>query len=131
MRLFPLAIVAALALDLSAGAAAAPAPAAAGPVGAKARLEALKKRLPGVLQAWNKQFTIGFEFRLARLTGPAEAKLNFRAKDQGYFFSVWLRYYDGRWTTDRFAASWSGARFEFFTTAVHALMLAIDESEEG
>src|SRR5262245_45193938 len=107
MRLLPLAAVAAaLALDLSAGAAA-PAPAAAGPVGAKARLEALRKRLPGLVQAWDKQFPVGFEFRLARLTGPAEAKLSFRSRDQGYFFSVWLRYYDGRWTTDRFVGSWS------------------------
>jgi hypothetical protein len=131
MRLLPLAaFVAALALYLSAGAAApAPAPALVGP-GAKARLEALKKRLPGIVQAWDKQFAVGFEFRLARLTGPAEANLTFRSKDQGYFVSVWLRYYDGRWTTDRSVVSWS-AKFEHFTTAVHALMLAIDESEEG
>jgi hypothetical protein len=110
---------------------------------AREAFEALKKRLPAVVAAWNKE-TFGeeatkyaYEVKSARRIGPAEAKITLtltfapggRPPRVEYVLVIFLRYYDGSWTTTRYEPRLpmndaAGAR------DIHLLMLAIDESKE-
>jgi hypothetical protein len=86
---------------------------------AKQKLEDLKKRLPDAVAAWARERwydTSRVEVRLARLVGPAEAKVTLvslatdprgqRQPNQDEVITVFLRYYDGSWSPTRFEASW-------------------------
>jgi hypothetical protein len=108
---------------------------------AKARLEALKKRLPALVAGWAKKrwyASAKVKVQVARLTAPAEAKLTLlseaydgdgrRDLDNDHVLTIHLRYHDGAWLTARFDASWQPAD-HWSNRAVRFLMLAIDESE--
>jgi hypothetical protein len=134
---------AALSASLLAGSSgrAAPAPDMDRP--AREAFEALKKRLPTVVAAWTKD-TFGervneyaYEVKSARRIGPAEAKLTLtltytpggRRPRVEHVLVIFLRYYDGSWTTTRYEPRLTmnnpaGAR------DILLLMLAIDESKE-
>jgi hypothetical protein len=91
---------------------------------AKDKLEALKKRLPGVLDAWMKAhpiegqddggtWTYVIVLRRARLVASAEAKFTFflRRKYEAtlaapdHILTVCLKYHDGLWTTTSYQCS--------------------------
>src|SRR5262249_3646284 len=113
----------------------------------RARFEALKKRLPRLVEGWLKERwarevsarAVGkpgysSEVRLARLVGPAEAKVTVllhlssggrRVAWGDQVLTVHLRYYEGRWTSTGFDASWPAANTESSRT-VRFLLLAID-----
>jgi hypothetical protein len=112
---------------------------------AKVKLEALKKRLPGVLDAWMKAHplrgTTGdrtfwkevLVLRRARLVASAEAKLTFysyretggvRATTPSHILTVFLKYHDGLWTT----TSYRGG--DPYPRGVDFLLDAIDEAAE-
>jgi hypothetical protein len=108
---------------------------------AKERLEALKKRLPGVVAAWAKERwyrSNKVEVRVVRRLGPAEAKVSIlsrsfhsdgtRTRHDDAVLTIHLRYYDGAWTTTHFDGTWSATN-DFNSRAARFLMLAIDESE--
>ena len=108
---------------------------------ARARLEALKKRLPGIMAAWAKERwyrSSKVEVRLVRRTGPAEARVILLSHHLGSdgranpehdeVLTVYLRYFEGAWTTTRFEATWSPGN-HYNNRATRFLMLAIDESE--
>jgi hypothetical protein len=144
-RWFPIVLLAAAA----AGAGGAPAP-DPGRL-PRARFEALKKRLPRLVEAWVKERwaqeanappvgnpRYSSEVRLARLVGPAEAKVTVllpissggrRVAWADQVLTVYLRYHEGRWTTTGFDASWPTANTASNRT-VRFLLLAIDESQE-
>jgi hypothetical protein len=78
------------------------------------------------------------EVKLVRQTSPTEAKLTLllpyfdhqgAANPKGdEMATISLRYYDGSWTSTGYQASWS--RMDWKESAVHKLMLAIDELGE-
>jgi hypothetical protein len=119
-------VVAALALLLP--------PAAGGPTDdSRAKLESLRKRLPGVVAAWARErWHKGdpVQLRLVRRVGPDEVKVTLRCGDDpktDQLLTIYLRYHDGLWTTTRFESTWEG-RSSFNDRAARFLMLAIDES---
>ena len=108
---------------------------------AQETFEALKKRLPGVVTEWAKKSGRWDPKReaaveLMRRVAADEAKvvivfkgLDGMGKPDPLFddvVTVYLRYYDGEWTSTRYDSSWtptvSGNK------AVRFLMLAIDKS---
>jgi hypothetical protein len=140
LTVWALALVTALALCPEGRTAPAPAPDL--DRAAKARLEALKKRLPGMLSAWVKRWPVHAEAepRLVRPLGGGEAKVTVllhavdgagrRRPWEEEVFSLYLRYNGARWTATRFVAPWPTTAAAH-NRAVHLLMLALDESEEG
>jgi hypothetical protein len=118
---------------------AAPAPELPPDQPAQVAFEALKKKLPELAAAWTKEHWYAgkvVEVKVARRVGPAEAKVTFLAhstNEKGQpdpsndqLFSVYLRFYDGAWTSTRFEAGWSSTN-DFNARAAHFLMLAIDQ----
>jgi hypothetical protein len=111
---------------------------------AREAFEALKKRLPTVVAAWTKE-TFGertteyaCEVRSARRIGPTEAKLTLtvtcapggkRPARVAFVLVIFLRYYDGSWTTTRYEPRLTTNGLEG-ARDVLLLMLAIDESKE-
>jgi hypothetical protein len=123
---------------------------------AKAKLEALKKRLPAVVNAWAKQnefefWTHGEEgagcsspvLKRTRATSATEAKItiHFLPRVGGKLFSgvdgklvddpkhvmvVFLKFYDGLWTTVRFEWTVDASH----NACAHYLLDAIDEAAE-
>jgi hypothetical protein len=112
---------------------------------AKEKLEALKKRLPDVLDAWMKAYPLRgrtgdgaiwtevLVLRRARLVASAEAKLTFysyretggaRATTPSHILTVFLKYHDGLWTT----TSYRGG--DPYPRGVDFLLDAIDEAAE-
>jgi hypothetical protein len=120
-----------------------PARAAAAPGDAKARetFAALKRRLPGVVTEWatksghwdpKREATVA----LARRVAADRAKVVIVCKgldgmgkpDPLYddVVTLYLRHYDGAWTTTRYDTSWTPTVYG--NKAVRFLMLAIDRS---
>jgi hypothetical protein len=85
---------------------------------ARASFESLQKKLPGLIADWAKKADwlepkqVKTEIKLARFTGPSEAKvtlftqLKFESPvidspdfERSLQLSFYLRYFDGRWTT--------------------------------
>jgi hypothetical protein len=118
---------------------------------AREKLEALKKRLPGIVGDWMKQnggatwlalnnWTCVPEVRVLRrvATGRAKAVILFAASDQmgvrsaGFdvLLTIFLSYQDGCWTTERFEAAFRGEGIGPIRTKFSFLMLAIDEAAE-
>jgi hypothetical protein len=114
---------------------------------AKTELEALKKRLPKLLDSGtpddgqvNKAFPFcSVEVRVARLT-PTTAKITLivtlhpslgKGSEARSVVWIFLSFCDGKWTTDRTDAVW-GEKFvpETATRAVRYLTLAIDETQK-
>jgi hypothetical protein len=114
---------------------------------AKERLEALKKRMPGVLDAWMKAYpyegrdrgvtwTAVFVLRRVRLVSGAEAKLTFHARKAGaavaaapeHILTVFLKYHDGLWTTVSY--QWSDRGRMQRWEGIDFLLDAIDEAAE-
>jgi hypothetical protein len=106
---------------------------------AKAKLETLKKRFPGIVAAWHEEHgEKDYKAKVAvfRRTGPTEAKATIRMEYTGpwndrcpwcdNFVSIYLRYCDGAWTTTNFTATWN-LQPEYRNRTVHFLLLAIDE----
>ena len=112
-----------------------PAPASDPDTAARKGLEALRKRLPGVVASWAKERwhkDDPVRLRLVRRVGPAEAKLTLRMGDDpktDQLLTIYLRFHDGLWTTTRFESTWEG-RSSFNDRAARFLMLAIDEAAE-
>ena len=140
----PLWVAAALATLCTTAAAAAPAPPASRTEAtARTRLEALKKRLPALVDAWKKKRWYDSEtvkVRLVRLTGTNEAKITLLSEaidprtgrsdpNQDKALTIHLRYYDGAWTSTRFEATWPASN-DWSNKAARFLMLAIDEASE-
>ncbi len=119
------------------------APAAPAADGTKARetFEALKRRLPGGVTEWatksgrwdpKREATVA----LVRRVAADEAKvaivfkgLDGMGKPDPLFddvVTIYLRYYDGAWTTTRYDSSWTPTVYG--NKAVRFLMLAIDKS---
>ncbi len=108
----------------------------------KQKLEALKKKLPGVLEAWLKNrrpYTFAAVLRRVRVLGASEAKVVIHVHDfdgngkveelPALILTVYLSYYDGLWTATRF--QWSEPDISSgMTKAAHFLMDAIDEAAE-
>lgn len=99
----------------------------------KASFEALQKKLPGLVEEWAmKKISewatlkqVKTEIKLARFTGPSDAKITLFITMKGdnevsLYVSFYLRYFDGKWTTTR--ADCSSKMAELFGS----LMLAID-----
>jgi hypothetical protein len=112
---------------------------------AKEKLEALKKRLPVVLDAWVKERSVTQSVNLipvlrrVRLIGDGQAKVVVhlhsrneagQASDSALFMvTIYLSFYDGLWTTTRF--EWGGYRREKrWEESTPFLMDAIDEAAE-
>ena len=121
----------------------APARAAQGPYERKAleTFVALEKRLPGVVTEWAKKSGRWDPKReavveLVRRVAADEAKvvivfkgLDGMGKPDPHFddiVTIYLRYYDGAWTTTRYDSSWTPTVYG--NKAVRFLMLAIDKS---
>jgi hypothetical protein len=144
-------VVFAIALILSFGlpGEAAPTPSEEQP--AKAKLEALKKKLPDCLKEYidncdveNHRWECIYKTSVPtlRMTGPAEAKLTVRLEafrnigvkgvvkrpNEDAVLVIYLTYYDGVWTTRRFDGTWSEGHFN--TIGTKFLMSAIDELNE-
>jgi hypothetical protein len=115
--------------------------AAPAPDRAKEKLEAMKKKLPEVAQKWIKRwnpFHDQVEVKLVRQISPTKAKVTILLPylDQAgapqpsgdEMVTVYLRFYDGTWTSTGYQASWT--RMDVKESAVHKLMLGIDELGE-
>lgn len=105
-------------------------------------LRTLERSLPRFLARWMEEDQEAFygpykpAVRLCRLLGPDRAKLTIvlpydspeigRLPEADVFLSVYLDHHSGRWTTTRFDAG--RALNDVQRRAVHALMLAIDET---
>jgi hypothetical protein len=116
--------------------------AAPAPETAQRTLQALKKRLPGVLKKWAKSriysggpFSVRTVLRRLRATGPAEAKVTVgiyldtekeKAAEPDYLLTVFLKYHAGLWTAVRF--EWSSTANKAWLKAAHFLLDAIDEA---
>jgi hypothetical protein len=116
--------------------------AAPAPDVAKEKLEALKKKLSEVVEKWGRDNAVivrrsaeQAELRLARQVSPIEAKVTVLLNGSGEPpepLTIYLRYYDGSWTSTRF----EGRRKDAVPTdddavaAIRRLMLAIDELGE-
>jgi hypothetical protein len=100
------------------------------------KLEELKKQLPGILEdrkLWellrNEPKRKNPEVRLTRQVGPEEAKVRFLFGS--HYVVIYLRFYDGRWTTTRFEGSWpNDAHHHFLNVIAHRLMELIDQATE-
>ncbi len=97
----------------------------------KASFEALQKKLPGLVEKWAKKEVgaepkqVKTEIKLARLTGTSDAKIILLITLNGdnevsLYVSFYLRYFDGKWTTNRADAQ------PKWVEAVGSLMPAID-----
>ena len=115
----------------------------------KQRLDALKKRLPALVDDWSKKReNIGWlpnqgackaELRVMRQVGPDRAKVVIlfeafdrtgeRAVNYDVLLTVFLSYHDGFWTTERFEAL-NHVNGEALRTIFAFLMLVIDEAAE-
>jgi hypothetical protein len=108
----------------------------------KQTLEALRKKLPDIAEAWPKErwyASAAVEVRVVRLLGPSQAKVVVLSKsadakggrqpDHDQVFTIFLDYYDGAWSATRFDPS-SPAKADFDSWAVRFLVLAIDEAAE-
>ena len=119
----------------------APAAPAADDTKARETFAALKQRLPGVVTEWAKKSGRWDPKReasveLVRRVAADEAKvvivfkgLDGMGKPDPLFddvVTVYLRYYDGVWTTTRYDTSWTPTVYG--NKAVRFLMLAIDKS---
>ena len=108
---------------------------------AQETFEALKKRLPGVVTEWAKKSGRWDPKReptveLVRRVAADEAKLvivfkglDGMGKPDPLFddiVTIYLRYFDGAWTTRRYDSSWTPTVYG--NKAVRFLMLAIDKS---
>jgi hypothetical protein len=136
-------------LPTSPAAAAAPAPDTA--AAAKAKLEALRKELPGLLDDWAKKpgnatwlmdkSTCRPELRLLRRVAPDRAKMvvvfaafdaaGGRAEGQNLVLTAFLSFQDGCWTSERFEAT--RYRLEVVRVAhmdLTLLLLEVDEAAE-
>lgn len=114
----------------------------------KAKLEALKKRLPAILKQWMEDRgsvlsvaddTYAPEVRLLRCISPSQAKAGilFAATWRGtrrppgdVLLTVYLTYHDGAWTTGRFELVPGFCREKDIRGPFSFLMLAIDEAAE-
>ena len=110
---------------------------------AREKFEALKKKLPDLVAGWAKNSGHWYrddpmEVKLARRTGPAEAKVTIVSHsfsmgqpnpNNDQLITIYLHYYDGAWTTTRFEASWPSSN-GYNNSGAHFLMLAIDELGE-
>ena len=107
-----------------------------------AKLEELKKRLPGIIATWLKN-RIAFaenytpNIRVIRRIAPDKAKITFvmeygQAKsetlDRDGIMTIYLTYCDGIWTTTGFDADWEEQNAERLKGHALWLMHAIDES---
>jgi hypothetical protein len=81
---------------------------------------ALKQRLPGVVTEWAK--------KSGRWDPKREASVELvrRVAADDDIVTIYLRYYDGVWTTTRYDTSWTPTVYG--NKAVRFLMLAIDKS---
>ena len=128
------------AIALAALALCAPA-AAADDRSARETFDALKQRLPGVVTEWAKKSgrwdpKREAKVELVRRVAADEAKVTLVFKgldgmgkpDPLYddVVTIYLRYYDGAWTTTRYDSSWTPTVYG--NKAVRFLMLAIDKS---
>ena len=119
----------------------APAAPAADDTQARETFAALKQRLPGVVTEWAKKSGRWDPKReavveLVRRVAADEAKvvivfkgLDGMGKPDPLFddvVTVYLRYYDGEWTSTRYDSSWTPTVYG--NKAVRFLMLAIDKS---
>jgi hypothetical protein len=115
---------------------------------AKAKLEALKKRLPAVVNAWAKEYELMFLVRVeegyifsvpvlkrTRATSETEAKVTIHflrrvdeklVGDPKGILTIFLKYYDGLWTALRFEWTFDAG----YNSAAHFLLDAIDEAAE-
>ena len=108
---------------------------------ARETFEALKRRLPGVVTEWAKKSGRWDPKReavveLVRRVAADEAKvvivfkgLDGMGKPDPLYddvVTIYLRYYDGAWTTTRYDSSWTPTVYG--NKAVRFLMLAIDKS---
>lgn len=118
------------------------APAPAPGLKAKEKLEALKKKLPGVVRSWAKErwyTSETVEARVVRMLGPSQAKVVLMSRcanskgepdpQHDNVFTIFLDFYDGTWSATRFDATWP-ATSELRNTPARFLMLAIDEAAE-
>ena len=118
---------------------------------AKEKLEALKKKLPDILDEWMKERTHNFtgnnetsykpEVRVLRRVGPERAKavILLAASDgknedrktcSDVLLTVYLSYHDGCWTTEQYETNSQGIDMRHFRDAFAFLMMAIDEAAE-
>ena len=108
----------------------------------KQKLEALKKKLLDIVEAWAKErWNTGtsVHVRVVRLLGPSQAKVvllsrsedakSGRQPDQDEVFTIFLDYYGDAWSATRLEGS-CPATNHFNSWAVRFLMLAIDEAAE-
>lgn len=103
---------------------------------ARKKLENLKKTVLPLVARFLKKDPDDFmepEVKLARLIAPAKAKITFRFKEimhgkrdpvSDVLLSVYLSYYDGRWTTT------SHSDLNGLQLDINKLMLLIDEAGE-
>jgi hypothetical protein len=142
MRTFCLAV-----LLIAANVGAAPAPESS--MGARQKLEVLRKRLPSVVEKWLKDelslywlpktWTCKPEVRLVRRVGPERAKvvICFKTFDEkgarqtngNLLLNVFLNFHDGCWTTESFE-SFGYNNVAYMRTTFAFLALAIDEIAE-
>ncbi len=111
---------------------------------AQVKLDAIKKQLPSIASRGCESGLIREpKVRLARRTSPTEAKITLVAKTPTVsaepgepehpgadcFFVIYLRYFDGAWTTIRWEADYcdSGSQKTPFRPYIQKLTLAIDE----
>jgi hypothetical protein len=125
---------------------------------AAAKLNQLKKRLPGILREWHKnyppvreeQYGLGepeqkpykvtLKLRFVRRTSPTTAKITFlletrwpelKIVNTEQLISIYLSYYDGVWTTTGMEVAGFTREVEYARDQVRRyLMLAIDELDE-
>jgi hypothetical protein len=112
---------------------------------AREKLEALKKRLPKLLDGFLEEAQSATvympEVLAVRRLGPSEAKLNFafryaalgkRDATLDHYLTVFLRYYDGAWISAGMQTSWPAAAGSGWgaepTRAAHLLLLDIDSA---
>jgi hypothetical protein len=103
----------------------------------RAQFEALKKRLPKIVSAWCKTAWVGEpKARVARLTSPTEAKYTFETKtpaefglDREHLFTLYLRYFDGRWTVLRWEAGGDNLAQDRIGLYMQKLAMAVDQSD--
>lgn len=104
---------------------------------AREKFEGLKKKLPAVVNRWIKDNyekqseTIEAQLALFRRIAPAEAKLTLRFKailhgkhapEFDFLVTIYLRYYDGKWTTTRCSLKHKEI------LSIDDLMLSIDDA---
>jgi len=117
---------------------------------AKEKLEALKKRLPDLVEDWLKkrprdnwitrQWTCKPELRLVRQVGPERAKVviffamfddtGAPVPSQDVLLTIFLSYYDGFWTTERSEVAGHLNEKNAVRPTFSSLMLALDEATE-